>query len=136
MSDWLIPMLSAGFGAVVGAFGMAAIQSYRSRAEKRARAKAATIEWQTPTGKWCAFGASARTKRDGELLQTWDQKSQDYLLLLNQEDYDASGMANRTDTVTVRWREDGQFVEAMTQCIGPDRKCGDRLMEIELRRDM
>lgn len=132
MSDWLIPVLSAGFGAVV----MAAIQSYRNRAEKRARAKAATIEWSTPAGKWRAFGASARTERDGELLQTWDQKSQDYLLLLNQADYGASGMADRRDTVTVRWREGGHFVEAMTQCIGPDRQRGDRLMEIELRRDM
>ncbi len=98
--------------------------------------RAASVEYRTASGKWRRLGRSARTERDGELLQTWDQKSQDYLLLLNQEDYDASGVADRTDTVTVRWREDGHFVEAVTQCIGPDRQRGDGLMEIELRRDM
>lgn len=130
MSEWLIPVLAA----VVGALVVGAIQWIRSRAKKHARAKTSRVEYRTPKGKWRALGASARTEKYGKPLRSFRQRSQDYSLLLTEEDYAASGFGDRTGLVAVRWRENGHWVQATARPPARDRKRGDGLREVVLRR--
>ena len=109
-------------------------QQIRHSREKRVAAEEKKIEWQTPTRKWRDFGASARTEKDGEPLRSFRQRSQDYSLLLSEEDYAASGFGDRTGLVAVRWREHGHWVQATARPPARDRKRGDGLREVVLRR--
>lgn len=129
MTEWITPGSLASLARAVW-------QGVRHRKAKRVAAEAEKIEWQVRRGEWCAFGASARTEKHGRLHQSFQQKSQDYRLLLSEEDYKKSGIASRTGLVAVRWRENGCPVAANARPAARDRKRGDGLWEVRLRRHL